>query len=449
MNFNKNEKKGSATVKIIIRVTLCLVILAGGIMGMKKISSMKQPPVETEIKEKSIKVETMIAAPENIPVKITGHGEAKALNQVAISPEISGRVINIHPRLEQGEIINKGELLFAIEAIEYNAARKQAEAAVEQLLTNISIMEKQEEVATERLATMKRNLKLVRAEYERTRALFEKSNIGTQSGVDNKEHTFNSTTDQVAQLKETVTLFPARIREVKNNLASARASLEIAESRLKHCQVYAPFTGRLKQIALEKEQYVSPGRSVLTMTDDSIIEIKVPIDSRDGKKWLKFRENNSGSTGWFNKLSPGNCVIRWTEEPDIKWTGEIDRIVNFEPKTRTLTVAVRVSANDNKQPDSRHLPLVEGMFCLVEIPGKTLHQVYSIPRWAISFNNTIYLAVNNRLKTVNIGIERINGEQAYINKGIKAGDQIITTRLVEPLENSLLNIVTLKDGQED
>ena len=122
------------------------------------------------------------------------------------------------------------------------------------------------------------------------------------------------------------------------------------------------------------------------------------------------------------------------------WSGQLQRVVAFDPQTRTLTVAVQIEAQQARNEASQALPLVEGMFCAVEIPGRTLHQVFQVPRWAVSFENTTYIARESRLKTVPVKIARIQGDKAYVSQGLAPGDEVITTRLIDPLENTLLEI---------
>jgi multidrug efflux pump subunit AcrA (membrane-fusion protein) len=86
------------------------------------------------------------------------------------------------------------------------------------------------------------------------------------------------------------------------------------------------------------------------------------------------------------------------------------------------------------------LPLVEGMFCFVEIPGRTLDGVFRLPRWAVSFKNTVYASVNGRLATVPVEVARTEGEEAFVSEGLKSGDVVITNRLIDPLENSRLEV---------
>ena len=77
-------------------------------------------------------------------------------------------------------------------------------------------------------------------------------------------------------------------------------------------------------------------------------------------------------------------------------------MVAFDPKTRTLTAAVRVSAKNALSGDG--LPLVEGMFCRVEIPGRILEQVVRLPRWAVSYEGNAYVVRDQRLHTTRVRV---------------------------------------------
>jgi RND family efflux transporter MFP subunit len=264
----------------------------------------------------------------------------------------------------------------------------------------------------------------------------------SRSGLDATEQQYNNRADLADQMAEAIDLYPLRIKEAESRLEAAAARLTLAETRLARCVVKAPFKARVKQVSLEVGQYVNPGPGVVTLSDDSILEIQVPIDSRDARQWLVFKPGaSSAGNAWFKKLMPANCTIRWTEDKDHHfWEGRIDRVVAFNKNNRTLTVAVRVEGQNAWSENDSSLPLVEGMFCSVEIPGKTLKNVFRLPRWAVSFEHTVYLADNGRLRTIPVTVARIQGEEAIVSDGIQVDDRIITTRLVDPLENSLLEI---------
>jgi RND family efflux transporter MFP subunit len=424
-----------------------LVLVAGG-LGLSALASLKKPPAEVEVGERPIKVEVIEALQTDHEVMITGYGEARAIDHVVISPEVSGRVTRIHPRLYVGEIIESGALLFLVDERDYRAAFDEAKAAARQLELSIERLQQQQKIDEDRLKTLERSRELARAEFERLQRLFEEDSVGTRSGVEQAERALNAADDQVALLQQAVSLYPIRIQESRSQLASAEARLSLARANLARCRVTAPFTGRLTAVSLEEGQFAIAGQPALTLADDSVLEIQVPLDSKDARRWLRFdREAETEGGAWFSALSPVSCRIFWTEDKEgHTWQGRVHRVVQFDQKTRTLTVAVRVDAAAARQSRPEGLPLVEGMFCAVEIPGRTLAGVFRLPRQAVSFENTVYVAKDGRLKTVDVEVARIEGDSAYVSRGLENGALVVTTRLVDPLENSLLEIGNRPSG---
>ena len=440
----KTSESNNTNSKVLFRVVICLGVLALGAAAMVGLFKMKKPPVEAIRKERPIKVEIVEAVPEDVPVLITGYGEVAPRDVVTVSPEVSGMIVEVHPRLEVGETVKQGEVLFTIDPRTYREAVRQAEAETLRLENAIVRLKKQFAIDRERLKTLRRNRDLARAEFDRLRGLFDKDQVGTQSGVDGAEQKMNSAADMADQMAQAVELYPVRIREAEHSLTAAEARHVIALTDLDRCRVKAPFDGRIKAKGVEFGQYVTPGLAAVTLANDSLLEIHVSLDSRDARRWLRFdgQGKSDGKAGWFSRLKPVSCTIFWTEEPTgYGWTGRLDRVVRFDQKTRTLTVAIQVTGEPAEPGRTDVLPLVEGMYCRVEIPGQTMTQVIRVPRWAVSFENTVYMAVDNRLKTVPVEVARIQGEEAFVARGIDAGDRVITTRLVDPLENALLKIL--------
>ncbi len=441
MNDMKSKKSSKSGTLIITRIVLCIIVLTVGVMGMNSLARMKEPPAEVRYVERPLKVKTLKAEPEDVEVLITGYGEAKALDVVTIAPEVSGKIVEIHPRLEPGEIIPKGELLFKIDSRNYHAAKNEAQATVSQWKNTIRRLKKEYKISQARLKTLKRNRDLAKAEFDRIQKLYLENKVGTRSGVDLSEKAYNSAVDQADQMAQAVEIYPIQIKENESRLASAKARLATAEANLRRCQVMTPFDGRVKEVSLEAGEYVMPGQNLITLADDSVLEIHIPLDSRDARQWLRFNnEQNQEKTAWFGNLDQSQCKVRWTEDIDgHAWKGQLHRVVKFDQQTRTLTAAVRIGASEAVAEST--LPLVEGMFCSVEIPGKTMRNVIRLPRWAVSYKNMVYLSSDGRLKTVPVEVARVQGEEAFVEKGLDTGDEVITTRLVDPLENALLEII--------
>ncbi|MCP4756422.1 MAG: efflux RND transporter periplasmic adaptor subunit [Proteobacteria bacterium] len=380
-----------------IRIAVCLLVLAIGIVGMKTLADMKKPPAEKKVKEPVLKVETVRAELEDVPVTIGGYGEVTALNVVSISPEVAGRVAYIHPRLEVGEIVREGDVLFEIDSRDYDLAYR---------------------TGIKRLKTLGRSRDLARIEYERLRRLFKDKNIGSLVEVENAELSYNTMVDQVDRVEF----------EVKS-----------AEINLKRSTVRAPFSGRVKTASVEKEQYVAPGVPLLTLANDAVLEIRVSIDSTKARQVLRFKPNTRPKAGWwFADLEKIPCRIIWSQGNDeIHLEGTLHRIVEFEPQTRTLKVAVRLNAAQGNEKRAV-FPIVEGMFCQVIIPGRTLFDVVRLPRRAVGFDNTVHIVSENRLKTVPVTLGNVDDDYALVTSGLKKGERVIVTRLTSPMENALL-----------
>ena len=437
---NNAVNTASLKLRILKRVIIGSLVILAGVMGMVSLASLREPPAEAHNGERPLFVEVVPAEPEDVQVHITGYGEAKALDVVSISPEVPGKVSQLHPRLEVGESIGKSELLFRIDPSSYAAAHDETEAMATQWDNAIARLRKQETIDIERSKTIERNRNLAQAEYDRIRTLFEKDSVGTRSGVDRAEQAYNSSSDRADQMAQAVSLYPIRIKEAESSLASARARLTLAKVNLDRCEVRAPFDGRVKQVSLEKGQYISPGQPVLTLADDSMLEIRVPLDSRDVRKWLRFKNpEERDRAAWFSGLEPVPVRVHWTEMKDGPgWEGMLHRVVRFDSQTRMVTVAIRVEAQSAWSEDPGALPLVEGMFCSVNMPGRVMRNVVPLPRWAVTFENTVYVAEDNRLRTMPVTVDRSEGDITYVSEGLDPGDLVIATRLVDPLENSLL-----------
>ncbi len=447
-----SEQKSRQKKHVMIRIVICTLILLVGWAGMNGLASSKKPPTEAKTAERPIKVQTMTVRPQDYPVAITGYGEARALTVVTLAPEVTGRVVYTHPNLKTGRIIPLGDVLFRVDPADYEAGLQEARAGVDQWQNSVARLKKQFGIDTQRLKTLERNAQLAKAEFDRIRRLLKVDRVGTRSGVDQAERAYNSASDQADQMDQAVSLYPLQIREAQSSLMSAKARFSLAETNLSRCTVNTPFDARIKSVSMETGQFVSTGQNVITLADDTVLEIQVSLDSRDARHWLQFETplNDHVSTAWFANLKPVECAIRWTEDKNgYAWTGHLSRVVNFDQQTRTLTVAVRVTAESATGKGNRALPLVEGMFCTVDIPGLTMRAVYRLPRQAVSFENKVYLVdADSRLKTVGVSVERVEGEAVYVSQGLNPGDTVILTRLIDPLEKALLEIADTTANEE-
>lgn len=378
---------------VFVRIVFCLLILAGGVFGMKKLKGMKKPPQKVERKEPALPVQVVQVHAKTVPVVVSGYGEVVSRTEVTLPAEVSGRVVFAHKDLRVGAIIQKDEVLYKINEQDFRLDLESAQA---------------------RLKSLVRDLELARKEYVRVSNLYSKKNVGTQSTVEKNEQTVNAINNQIIQVQQT-------IDQVKLQLG--------------RCVVRAPFTGRITELFVDQGEYVTVGKNLLTLTDDSDLEVQVPLDSRDAVQWLRFQAKDDDQS-WFGLPEKTACSVTWTERESVRAQGLLDRVVRFDSQTRSLTVAIRL------QPEKGvPFPLVQGMFCRVDIEGHSLERAFALPRAAVSFEQTVYLVEDGRLRTRKVVVARTEQGTTYVTDGLEEGEQVIVTRLENPLENSLVNIL--------
>jgi multidrug efflux system membrane fusion protein len=425
------NKPSGKKVLILARVIVCVCILLVGV-GISRVLVMnKKPPQVHAPEERTLLVSGIVVKPGSYDVPIRGFGEVRSLNAVMITPQVSGLVTAVHPRLEVGGIIGENELLFELDDREFRARQAEAAAGVALQVETISRLEAQSELDKARLVKLARNQELAQSEWHRVNALFVEQQVGTQSGVEAAERAFNLASDQTAILDRAVKLYPAHIREAQNSQQALEARLRLASLDLERCAVRLANGGRVTDVAIEVGQLVGPARSVVSLADDRQLEIHVPIDSRDARDRLLMHDDDSGA------LRRMPCLVQWTEDASRdKWAAQLDRIVRFDSASRMLIVAVRLNPEDAFSQTGRRP--AEGMFCRVDIPSVPLRNTYKLPREAVSFEGDVYLSISNRLRTVQVEITRMDENDVYVAFGLHPGQKVITTRLVNPLEGSHL-----------
>lgn len=435
---------------VMVRIALCAVLAAIGWGGMVQLSRLKKPPAEAQTEERALHVETVTAKVETVQVRISGFAEAASLNVVRLATEVAGRVVYVHPRLEVGEQIARDEVLLRLDTRDYEAAVAQGKASLQAYRDTIARLEKQLTIDRNRLGTLARNLELAEKEYTRTKHLFEQSQVGTLSGVEAAERLVNAARDAVDQLQGLVDTYPLQIQEARSRLRVAEAQLASATANLERCVLRSPFDARIESSFVETGQYAAPGVDVVALADDSELEFRVPLDSRDVQQWLQFHDKDSStSVAWFAEPKHVPVTVRWTEAPDTHvWTGTLQRIVALNRDTRTINVAVRVKAAAAAADAAGALPLIAGMFCSVEIPGREIANAIRLPRWTVSFRNTVFVVKDGRLETVPVEVARSTGEHAFVVAGLQEGDAVIVTRLVNPLEGTKLEAVPVGAEEE-
>ena len=428
---------------VLVRIILCLAIVGAGVSAMGVFTKLKKKPKKGTPKEMVLQVTVAEAVPETVMTRLKGFGVARPVTEVRLYAEVAGKLVYVHPDFRTGKTLSKGEVIFKIDSSDYEAALAGLRSLLAQKRAVLDQTGAQYDADKTRLPVIARTMELARAEYRRVKTLLEENSIGNRSAVDQAEQAMNGAIDSHAQMKRALSLYPAILREQAAAVASVKADLKKAEINVSRCTVAAPFTGRVKSRSMELGEFAAAGKEVLTLADDSLLEILVSLDAREVSSWLQFGTDRRG-TGWFGKPLPVGCTIQWTEARDHSWTGTLARVVNFDQASRTVTLAVRFDPSRNSCAGCP--VLVEGMFCAVAIPGKPVDNLFRVKRWLVTTDNTLYVAKDNRLETRQVERIYAEGDWLFVRGQIAQGERIITTRLVDPLEHAALDITGTSEG---
>ena len=157
--------------------------------------------------------------------------------------------------------------------------------------------------------------------------------------------------------------------------------------------------------------------------------------------WLTIPAASDQKSGSTVEISlPGQQKPLW-QGKIIRSLGEID------PTTRMATIVVVVD-NPYRQKGTVNQPDLEtGMFVDIQLKGRFLNNVISIPRKALRNNRQVWLIdEENRLRIKQVEIARREKEQLLISAGLSAGDQVVTTSLSAAADGMLLR--PLKQEQQ-
>lgn len=416
-----------------LRILSSVLVVGLSILGAFVIWKLK-PETETRPPEKPVLVADLIpAVATDIVVEVTAHGVARPIRVVTLTSEVTGRVINMPRSLHAGDRVQKGEPLLSIDPVDYRAAVQEAQASIARLDATLQRLETTRSTTESQVEVTRRSRDLAKADFDRLNDLSRQGNAVSKAVAEAAERTLAQAEVQLLQLEQTLELLPSQLEETKSERAAALARLERAETQLARTTVTAPFTARIVQSRVEENSFVAPGTPMFEIADDSRIEIQVPVQASELSEWIPF-SSDSPNESWFPAVDPIEVDIEWTgSDRGYTWSGRLDRVVSFDATTRTAMLAVRVSGKELYSEQDR-FPLSDGMFCRVTIPGKTLKQVFALPREAVSFDNQAYISDNGFLKTVDVTVAWSTKDTAYVSEGIQEGDLVVGTRLVAPLE---------------
>ena len=308
------------------------------------------PNIKPEVVKTSSFVQTIVAS-----------GRVESPHRISISVQITGTVSDV-PVLE-GQTVEKGQLLIALENSELHSALRQAQASEQQALSNLrQLRELKAPVAVQLQIQADANFANAKNNLARTLELFDKGFIGS-AARDESERAF-----QIAQSQRNIDqhqsaslrLGGSEMALAQATVNQAHASVEAAEARLRYSTIQAPKSGTLIARNVEVGDGVVPGKVLMSLSPKGVTQLVLQIDEKN-IKWLHLNQMALASADAF---------------PDKKFQAQL---VYINPRIDPQRGSVEVKL-DVKDPPPE---LKQDMTVSVDIEAARIDNTVSIPLSAV------------------------------------------------------------------
>jgi len=353
------KKSSSKLIYILLGVAIVLIIVV--VVAKKMGAGLGQAP--------AVKVETALAENRTIVEKVNASGTVQPVVEVKLSPDVAGEIIILN--VEEGDPVNKGDLLVKIRPDNFESALDRTKANLNQQRANLA----QAEAAYERAKAQ-----TVRAEqdFARQKKLY-------------KEKVISQADFEQAQANYTVSINDKKAAE-KNVLAaryiiqSSKATVDEAQENLRRTTIYAPVTGTVSKLSVELGERVvgtqqMAGTEMMRLANLNNMEVRVDVNEND------IIRINIGDTAiievdsytFMEKKFQGVVTAIANTAKD---KASADAVTEFEVKVRILNE----SYADLLEEEGAS-PFRPGMTASVEILTETRRDVLTVPLSAVTIRD--------------------------------------------------------------
>ena len=251
-------------------------------------------------------------------------GTVVAISRVDVVPQVSGEILEVGFR--NGQAVKKGDVLFRIDPIKYNAVVKNAEAKV----AEAKAVREYAEITLTRYDELVKTRAVSQDEYDKARSARETS---------------------IAKL------------------AAAEADLLAAKDDLAHCTIVAPISGRVGSTVYTEGNYMVKGGPVMvTLVQEDPIRVRFRISGVDYRDVYGSDRARIGSEGV--------PAIRLVATDGSATTGKVEYVENVVDRaTDTVCVYALLDNGDGK--------FLDGQVVMVDFSNRGGRVLPAVPQTAV------------------------------------------------------------------
>lgn len=315
----------------------------------------------------------------------------KGIHDVEVRPMVSGFIIKVC--VQEGQAVQKGQLLFTINSETYQAQLRQAQAA---------------------LNTARSQANTTRLTWQNNKKLFDKHIIG-QYELSTSQNSYESAVAQVRQ---------------------AEASVASAKEMLSYCYVKSPATGYIGSLPYKVGALVSPSIStpLTTVSDISVVEVFFSVPEKTVLSMLKGTGSEKAAIASFPavKLQMNDGTLYNHPGKVVKMSGVMD------PSTGALSVIAHFNNPERL--------LKSGGSGSIIIPSDESHAIL-VPKDACSeVQDKVFVYVvgkDNKVKYTEIKVNpEDDGNNYIVTSGLKVGDRYVSKGITKLTDGMQIQPIT-------
>lgn len=369
-----------------LSLLIILVLVLGGGVLVYFLFTGKEKPQRVQEVRLAPPVSVLLAKAETLTLTVDAQGSVGPRRQIEVVNQVGGRIVKIADSFFDGEFFRADEPLIWIDERDFENGLRRAQAEVASARQRLALEQAEADQAA-------RDWELLGGEGDPTPLVLRKPQLA----------------------------------EAQAQLDGAIASLEDAKLNLERTQIAVPFAGRVREKNVDIGQFVSPGQTLGTVYSTDVVEIRLPLTDRQASFLdlpLSPRQNMKPLAVSISATFTGQ---------DVTWDAVIRRTEGaIDPRSRVIVAVAEVIDPFHLKPgaDQAKAPLSVGLFVAAQIEGKTVENVFRIPRNALrSSNEVVVVDAKSRLVFKPVSVLRTTPKYAYIDRGLASGDRIMLTQL--------------------
>lgn len=358
---------------------------------------------------KGLKVAVEKVTVRNIVEEVTASGTIYPENEVKISPDVSGEIIDLY--VKEGDTVKQGQLLVRINPDIYQTQLEQAKAGFNNAKASSANVQAQ-------LVRTRSNVELQRKNFEMQQKLYKDKVISQQE--------YNNAEAQYEMAKAELQAAEKQTLASQYNAESVEATVNQASKNYNRTSVHAPTAGIITGLVSKKGERVvgtaqMAGTEMMRISDLERMEVRVDVNENDIVR-IKVGDSAGIEVDAYEGKKFKGIVTQVANSSKTSATSiSTDQVTKYEVKVLILRSSYEYLMTEN----GGRMPFRPGMSSTVHIFTKTESNILTVPVSSITLKEK---ADNGEKEEVVFVVE--NGKA--VKKVIKTGIQ--DTRYIKIIE---------------